>query len=141
MKNSLSVFQAIVILLVAASLMFVFGRGIYRSVSYERISEKETEIGAIDKSLEFDSFQKEPNFSSAGVFVYYHNSKGWVQNTNNFPVRIDGTTIIPTGEHSKWLLTFEPGQIKLVYIKERDRFYIYELSGKPIGTIFVEKVY
>ena len=91
-----------------------------------------------------------PNVTSddGGVVVKGYNSKGYIQNTNEFPVRIRKIRIAGYyGEVTSWIKKFEPGEKVEQYIRGRgwleeypsDGFYVYEMNGALIGFVVPTK--
>ena len=96
-----------------------------------------------DKTAEFEQAPKEPNWASAGVVVYGYECPGWIENTNDFPVRIQMTRTkqMHGNDATMWILTFQPAQVKKTNgnISEKCIFHIYDMEGKHIGLIVPEK--
>lgn len=106
-----------------------------------------------EKLGEFEAFPKDPNLLSAGVVVYglavardsYEGgSYIWIENTNDFPVKI--CVDLPSHVHpmKRFLFTLQPGKVKkLSRVFEDTFFHIYDdredSKGQPIGFIVPEK--
>lgn len=72
--------------------------------------------------------------SSGGIVVHGYCVDGWIKNTNDFPVRVKNVWQF-RGETTKWIHTFQPGEIKRQYISHQHGFYILTLDGIEIGWI------
>lgn len=70
----------------------------------------------------------------AGVMVKGFSCDGYIQNLNDFPVRIKQVWQHP-GETTQWIKEFKPGFRKSQYISHRHGFYVYNMEGQEIGFI------
>ena len=98
----------------------------------------------------FNNFSKELSFSCEGVVVYGYESQGWIENKNDFPVKIQmdvfgGRGIGSNPDHTVWARVFEPGEkMKITkIISDSTFFYVYDYregnKGHPIGFIAPKK--
>lgn len=74
--------------------------------------------------------------TDAGVVVRGYSCDGYIKNTNSFPVRIREVWQY-SGEKTKWVKIFEPGEKKEQFISCQHGFYIMDMDGKLIGFILV----
>lgn len=71
---------------------------------------------------------------NSGVIVHGWESDGWIENTNDFPVRIKEVWIY-RGETTVWINIFLPNQKIEQFISQQHGFHIYTLDGIEIGWI------
>lgn len=77
---------------------------------------------------------------SEGVVLHGHlttnGGSGWIENTNNFPVRIRQVRWTGHGDETEWMEFFEPMRERsIAYIDDQMQFYIYTKEGGLIGFI------
>lgn len=92
------------------------------------------DMTSIDSSPEYLNSES----VSAGVVVHgYMTKKGWVKNTNSFPVKIKMVCKTSMGgEAVVFDAVFQPGETRNVeYIKQGHFFYISSLNDEGIGFI------
>lgn len=91
-------------------------------------------------TVEFEQAQKDPNWTSAGVVVY---SSGWIENTNEFPVKVHFVNTRHNYDVTVGILTLQPRQVFKGNFYRQDIYntycHIYDIKGKPIGFIQPEK--
>lgn len=80
-------------------------------------------------------YQKTATFEDAKVIIHGCNTQGWIENTNEFPVRIKQVWIFNSSEKTEWIKVFQPGEKKYQYIHFQHGFYILNLEGTEIGWI------
>jgi hypothetical protein len=76
---------------------------------------------------------------NGGVVVSGYNSNGFVENTNDFEVKvICYESIWDYGEKFAWFKTLKGNEKIETYIKFCNIYYVYDSSGVVIGVVSVE---
>jgi len=85
------------------------------------------------------SDQRPENFdaetTNAGVVVHGYDCAGYIQNTNQVPVRVKQVWAF-RGETTIWLKVFQPEEKQAQYVSNQNRFYVYDMNGVEIGFIY-----
>jgi hypothetical protein len=74
--------------------------------------------------------------SSAGVTVKGYSANGYIENKNSFPVKVREVWVF-SGERTKWIKVFQPGERKNQFVSHQHGFYIMDMNDKLLGYIFV----
>lgn len=88
----------------------------------------------------------EIEWSDAGVVIHGQASymdgvsgQGWIQNDNDFPVRIKQVVIVTSaysqGETTQWIKPVQPHQKLQQFISSNYGYYILDMNGVEIGWI------
>lgn len=95
------------------------------------------DLSSIDSNPEYTNSES----ISAGVVVHGYMTKGWVRNTNAFPVKIKMVCKTSMGgEAVVFDAVFQPEETRNVeYIKRGHFFYVSLLDGEGIGFIKPKK--